>query len=58
MRVKFNMKIRGKNKSNKIQTNLILNYSRRRKTHIEVEGKRGKKKKASPREVSIVSNAS
>lgn len=48
------MKIRTRNnKNNKIQTSLILNYSRRRTTRIVDEGKRGKKKKADPREVKI-----
>ncbi|XP_063709763.1 NAD-dependent protein deacetylase Sirt7 [Culicoides brevitarsis] len=42
-----------KNKSN-IQTSLILNYSRRRQTRTDGDGKKGKKKKADPREISAI----
>uniref|UniRef100_A0A336KMH8 CSON012437 protein n=1 Tax=Culicoides sonorensis TaxID=179676 RepID=A0A336KMH8_CULSO len=50
------MKIRTRNnKNNKIQTSLILNYSRRRVTRTETnDGKRGKKKKVDPKEISAI----
>lgn len=49
------MKVQTRNKANKttkVQTNLILNYTRRQKLRAETGRELRKKKKVSPREVS------